>query len=202
MEPAVGGRGGFFGYHRGVWSRVFMWMALLVFVFAGCGVVTSVLSKEEVRESEFAEVTVARVVDGDTVEVFPAVSSTESVRLIGMDAPEEFGDSGAEPYAREATAFAEESLAGEAVRLEFDEELIDDYGRALAYVHHDGEMFNERLVEEGLAQVATFPPNTRHLELFEAAQERAREAERGIWSLPESESCLLRDRRNGVGGGC
>jgi micrococcal nuclease len=145
-----------------------------------------------------AEVTVARVVDGDTVEVFPEVGGESSVRLIGLDAPEEPD----EPYAREATASAEEALAGRTVRLEFDEELFDDYGRLLAYVFVGDEMFNERLVEDGLAQVATFPPNTRYLDRFEAAQEDARRAERGIWGLPESQACVLRDRGNGIGGGC
>ena len=63
-------------------------------------------------------------------------------------------------------------------------------------------MFNEALVREGYAQVATFPPNTRYLDRFEKAQEEAREAGRGIWGLPEGEACGLRDRDNGIGGGC
>ncbi|MBA2692229.1 MAG: thermonuclease family protein [Rubrobacter sp.] len=167
-----------------------MWISILALFLIGCS-----------GPSE-AEVTVARVVDGDTIEVFPEVYSESSVRLIGMDAPEEFDDSGAEPYASEATAFAGERLAGETVRLEFDEEIVDDYGRLLAYVYLDGEMFNEVLVEEGFAQVATFPPNTRYFDRFEAAQERARGAGRGIWGLPESEACVLRDRGNGIGGVC
>lgn len=160
---------------------------------SGCGSTPDTFSGDAV---------VSRIVDGDTVEVSPRVDGIEDVRLIGVDAPEEFGDSGAEPYSEEASAFAEENLAGKQVRLEFDEERVDDYGRLLAYVHLGGEMFNEALIREGYAQVATFPPNTRHLDRFEAAQSEARGAGRGIWSLPENESCALRDRGNGVGGGC
>jgi hypothetical protein len=46
------------------------------------------------------------------------------------------------------------------VALEFDVEKVDQYGRLLAYLWlPDHSMFNEALVDEGLAQVATFPPN-------------------------------------------
>ncbi len=41
-------------------------------------------------------------------------------------------------------------------------------------------MFNETLLREGLAQVATFPPNTRHSNRFEKVQEKARESGHGI----------------------
>jgi micrococcal nuclease len=143
-------------------------------------------------------VTVSRVVDGDTVGVTPAVGGNDTVRLIGVDTPER-----GEPLYEEAAAFAEDNLEGERVALELDAEEEDDYGRLLAYAYRsDGSMFNEALVRDGYAQVATFPPNTRYLDRFERAQEEAREAERGIWGLPEGEACQLRDRGNGIGGGC
>ena len=42
--------------------------------------------------------------------------------------------------------------------LEFDVERKDDYGRLLAYAYlTDGPMYNETLLREGYAQVATFP---------------------------------------------
>lgn len=75
--------------------------------------------------------------------------------------------------------------------------------RVLAYVYSsDGEMFNETLLERGYAQVATFPPNVRHVDRFEQAQREARRSERGIWSLPEDRLCRLTDRGNGIGGEC
>ena len=144
------------------------------------------------------EATVYRVADGDTVSVQPRIDGEDSVRLIGVDAPE-VGEG--QPYAAEAASFARDRLRGRRVRLEFDAEKRDDYGRVLAYAYlPDGSMFNETLLREGLAQVATFPPNTRHLNRFEEAQQEAREAGRGIWGLPEEELCLLRDRGNGIGG--
>jgi micrococcal nuclease len=173
-------------------------------VAVGCGgarLVSDGLPGEEDSRSE--EVVVERVTDGDTVEVRPAPGGVEDVRLIGMDAPELFGPSGPQPYATEATRFAERALEGRRVTLEFDVERTDQYGRLLAYVYgRNGAMFNEALLLEGYAQVATFPPNTRYEDRFEAAQGRAREARRGIWGLEEGKICRLADRGNGIGGGC
>lgn len=147
------------------------------------------------------EATVSRVTDGDTVRIKPDIDGEDRLRFIGVDTPETDPERGPEPYGEEARRFTRRSLEGEWVTLEFDVKKKDDYGRLLAYVYlPDGTMFNETLLEEGYAQVATFPPNTRYLDRFEEAQEEAREARRGIWGLPESELCRLQDRGNGIGG--
>ena len=152
---------------------------------------------------EEAGVTVVRVTDGDTVKITPEIDGEDRVRLIGVDTPETDPERGPEPYGEEAARFTQRSLEDQNVTLEFDVEREDDYGRLLSYAYlPDGSMFNETLLREGYAQVATFPPNTRYLERFEDAQREAREARRGLWSLPEDELCRLRDRGNGIGGGC
>ncbi|CAN5597549.1 thermonuclease family protein [soil metagenome] len=172
----------------------------LVFLLPGCG--ADVVSDSS-RESG-TEVTVSRVIDGDTVEVRPAIEGEEDVRLIGVDTPETAGSpDGAQPYGEEASRFTRRVLEGERVTLRFDEEKKDDYGRVLAYLHlPDGIMFNETLLEKGYAQVATFPPNTRHVERFEEAQREARNADRRIWSLSRARLCRLTDQGNDIGGGC
>ena len=150
-------------------------------------------------------VTVTRVVAGDTIEVSPAIDGIEDVRLIGVDTPETKEPGCApQPYGPEATSYAESVLSGREVELEFDEEGTDQYGRLLAYAYlPSGEMFNEDLLEEGYAQVATFPPNTRYLDRFEAAQEEAQSVPLGIWALGPDQLALLTDRGNGVGAdGC
>ena len=148
-----------------------------------------------------ATVKVTRVVDGDTIDISPSVEGRSRVRLIGMDTPEvHFGT---QPYGPEASAFAKRELDGEEVRLELDVQKIDPYGRLLAYVYlPDGEMFNETLLEEGYAQVATFPPNVKYVDRFLEAQREAREANRGLWGLSAGELCQQTDRDNGIGGGC
>jgi micrococcal nuclease len=87
--------------------------------------------------------------------------------------------------------------------LDLDVQKIDPYGRLLAYVYlPDGQMFNETLLRQGYAQVATFPPNVKYVDRFLAAQREAREANRGLWGLSAAELCQQTDRDNGIGGGC
>lgn len=79
--------------------------------------------------------TVARAIDGDTLELEESVGGVSSVRLIGVDSPElELGDGEPEPGAEEAAAFTAERLEGRKVLLQFDQERVDGYGRLLAYV--------------------------------------------------------------------
>jgi micrococcal nuclease len=145
-------------------------------------------------------VTVSRVVDGDTIEVSPTVNGIQDVRLIGMDTPETYG--GTEPLGPEASSFTTNALTGRRVALEFDEERIDSYGRLLAYVWTSGNaMFNSQLLRRGLAQVATFPPNTEYVSQFESIQQQTRAEGRGIWSLSRAQQCQLADRGNGIGEG-
>jgi micrococcal nuclease len=148
-----------------------------------------------------ATVTVTRVVDGDTIDISPSVEGRSRVRLIGMDTPEVYF--GTQPYGPEASAFAKRELDGERVNLELDVQKIDPYGRLLAYVYlPDGRMFNETLLREGYAQVATFPPNVKYQDRFLEAQREARAENRGLWGLSASELCQQTDRGNGIGGGC
>jgi micrococcal nuclease len=149
-------------------------------------------------------VTVLRVVDGDTIEIAPAMNGLTEVRLIGVDTPETSHPSyGEQPYGQEVKDFTTSRLKAERVALELDVEKADPYGRLLAYVWlSDGSMFNEKLVREGYAQVATFPPNVKYADRFLEAQREAREANRGPWGLPEGKLCQQTYRGNGIGGGC
>ena len=147
-------------------------------------------------------VAVSRVVDGDTVEISPALDGVEEVRLIGVDTPETVDPTeGVEPYGPQASAFAKRELSGRRVGLEFDEERVDQYGRLLAYVHAGGSMFNEELLRKGYAQAYPYPPNTAHATRFAAAQRKARAARLGIWGLSTPKKCELADRGNGLGEG-
>ena len=144
---------------------------------------------EEVNEAGRSGVvaTVTRVIDGDTVEISPAIDGIEDVRFIGVDTPELNDPAcGEHPYGIEASEFTRAQLGGQEVELEFDVEKTDRYGRLLAYVYH-GEMFNETLLEEGYAQVATYPPNVKYVDRFEEAQAEARAANLGMWGLPADE---------------
>ncbi len=147
--------------------------------------------------------TVTRVVDGDTIEIRPAINGIEDVRLIGVDTPETVDPStGVQPYGPQASRFTTREFEGEQVQLEFDQEREDQFGRLLAYVHlADGTLFNETLLRQGYAQLFIVPPNDKYEARFRAAQEEARDAERGLWGLPQAQLCQLTDRGNGIGEG-
>jgi micrococcal nuclease len=66
-------------------------------------------------------VTVSRVVDGDTVEITPAVDALTEVHLIGVDTPETSHPTyGEQPYGQQAKEFTVTRLEGKRVALEFD----------------------------------------------------------------------------------
>jgi len=128
-----------------------------------------------------ANALVTRVVDGDTAWVRYR-GRTVDVRLIGIDTPETVDPSQAVGcYGEAASHYTTERLTGERVRLTFDVEHQDRYGRTLAYVWIGGRLFNEVLVQQGFASVSTYPPNVKYVDRFLAAQRVAREHERGLW---------------------
>ena len=126
---------------------------------------------------------VLRVVDGDTIEI-DYNGEKEKVRLIGVDTPESVHPDAEKntDYGKTAAEFTTEKLEGQLVSLEFDVEQRDKYGRLLAYVYLDGQMFNSLLLEEGHAMVSTYPPNVKYADLFLEQQQEAREAGVGLWA--------------------
>jgi micrococcal nuclease len=126
---------------------------------------------------------VQRVVDGDTL----LLTGGERVRLIGVDTPESVKpETPAEPFGREASEFTKSVAENRDVRLEFDRERVDQYGRTLAYVYVDDLFLNEELVRQGFSRAETrFPFRTDMQRRFLVAEEEARAARRGIWSLEE-----------------
>lgn len=137
------------------------------------------------------QATVRWVSDGDTVTlravrsgVLP-VGEDVAVRLLEIDTPESKRRGVAvECLARAATAATERLLPrGSVVWVQTDRERHDRYGRTLGYVWNArGAFVNEVLVRRGLAVVAYFPPNDRHLDRMRAAESEARAAGRGLWS--------------------
>jgi micrococcal nuclease len=122
---------------------------------------------------------VTRVVDGDTV----IVSGYGSVRLIGVDTPETVDpDEPVGCFGPEASAFTRQLLTARMVRLEFDVDRTDRYGRTLAYLYmEDGTLVNAQLILQGYGYAYTVFP-FRYLDQFRTYEREAREAGRGLWS--------------------
>ena len=120
---------------------------------------------------------VDRVVDGDTVVV-----DGEGVRLIGVDTPESVAPGQpVECFGPAASRYTERLVEGRRVRLVFDLERRDRFGRLLAYVFRDGAFVNADLVAGGYATTLTLAPNDRFAERFARLEARARREGRGLW---------------------
>jgi micrococcal nuclease len=126
---------------------------------------------------------VVSVVDGDTIDV-QLDGRPVRVRSIGINTPEtKHPEKGVEPCGPEASEANRTLVEGNTVRLDLDVQPWDRYQSLLAYVYVGPVMVNAELVRQGYAQVATFPPNVRHVEQFRALQQDARAAGRGCWGM-------------------
>lgn len=127
---------------------------------------------------------VVNVIDGDTVWV-EVRGAVESVRLIGINAPETEGPySDGECYGPEAKARLSEVLGGGVVVLISDEKVSDRdrYGRLLRHVHlPDGTSVNGLMVEEGYAFVYVMEPFSME-SYFSELETEAKSERRGFWS--------------------
>jgi len=148
-------------------------------------------------------VEVIRVVDGDTMEVKFPNGEVDTLRLLGVDTPETYGQNdpaefesipentaGRDHLANwgdRATAFATDELDGERVRIETDPEADrrGSYGRLLVYVFYDGGTdFNRELLDRGLARLydSTFSKRSE----YESAEAQAQNEDIGLWDFDGS----------------
>jgi len=128
---------------------------------------------------------VLRVIDGDTIEVDRG-RGPESVRYIGVDTPETVDPRRPVEWMGKEASDANGALVdGRDVVLEFDVSETDQFGRLLRYVWvsdgGDWLLVNLALVAAGFAQLTTYPPDVKYVDLYLEAQEEARTAERGLW---------------------
>ncbi len=123
---------------------------------------------------------VQRVVDGDTL----LLAGGARVRLLGVDTPEtKHPHRPVEPLGPEAADFTRRHVEGRRVRLQFDRERRDVYHRILAYVFVDDWFLNEQLILAGYSRAETrFPYSQSMKRRFRKAEQRAREAKRGMWA--------------------
>ena len=125
-----------------------------------------------------ATVTVARIVDGDTIDL----TDGSIVRLVQIDTPE-LGSG--ECYSRRAAAALTQLVPrGSGVALEADPRLdqVDRYGRLLRYVHRGPVNVNLELVRRGAATVWFYGgARGRYADALLRAERAARSDRRGLW---------------------
>ena len=122
---------------------------------------------------------VVHVIDGDTV----VLDGGERVRMIGINSPEqETKQRSAEPYAMEAKLALEDLVKGSKVKVDYDHERLDRYGRTLAYLElADGTDVQDELISQGYAAAVAVPPNLARVREYFSTESKARKRKAGIW---------------------
>ncbi len=137
---------------------------------------------------------VTRVVNGDTIEVLFENGRTETVRLVGVDAPQRPGGNQShrfegvadtaclDDWGVRAQELAATTLQGRYVDLVPDSSPRSRgfYERLLVYLHVDGRDFNARLVAEGYARVYE-EGDSRRKEEYLVLQDGAQAEGVGLW---------------------
>lgn len=153
---------------------LFLWQATVPAQQPTAPVVHTTPQAVQVQEGD--EAVVARVVDGDTIEL----TDGTRVRYIGIDTPEVYPTR--DCYGNEASDKNTELVLGKTVRLVADVSNTDKYDRLLRYVYlQDGTFVNEALVRMGYAHARSYPPDVAQQETLREAERLAREEHLGLW---------------------
>lgn len=173
--------------------KLILFLVLSLFLAAGCslslksgGDDTGKVPAEIKPSNGLYKAEVIRNIDGDTI-VISLKGKEETVRLLCVDTPEtQHPRLGVQPFGPEASDFAK-TVLHKGKKIEVEPGINwgrDKYGRLLAYLYVDGKMFNELLLEKGLARVAyVYPPNTKYVDRFYDIQDKAKKKGAGIWSI-------------------
>lgn len=147
------------------------YLILFIILISACDISQNSDSSESIRE----------VIDGDTVVLDDQYESR--LRYIGINAPENLNEeSPGDPFSIESTLLNRKLLDGKKIRIEYDKEKYDPYGRLLGYVFADETLVNEELLRQGLATLFFVGPNRKYEERFRVAEQEAKKFKRGIWS--------------------
>ena len=172
--------------HRLPWNNLY-WLVVLGLFAGAIAFGTGAVLQHRSREIEkFAEIK-----DGDVVKVLLILNGDEvlvekdggraKIRMLAIRSFDPVvNEREITTYGHATVAFLEHWILNRQVKVHFDEPIMDNRGRYLAYLERDNIDVNERMVEEGIAFIYTEFKTAR--EGHYLSQERlARNAGRGVW---------------------
>jgi len=128
---------------------------------------------------------VDRVIDGDTV----VLDSGVKIRYLMINAPETTNGHN-DCYGQNATEQNSALVLGKTIKLDYDVECEDMFGRTLAFVSVDGTDVNKLMVQRGFACVLHIPPNGDDVaDEYNALQAEAKAAGAGLWGACDPIPC-------------
>ena len=111
------------------------------------------------------------VIDGDTIRL----SNGETVRLIGIDAPELL-----QPGGEESREYLTQLILHRNITLEKGYQERDKYNRLLRFVYLGDVCINEEMIKQGYAEARYLPDSIR--EYYIQLEIKAETAKAGLWS--------------------
>ncbi|MBU7019146.1 MAG: thermonuclease family protein [Theionarchaea archaeon] len=113
------------------------------------------------------------VIDGDTFKL----ENGETVRLIGIDAPEL-----SQPGGKESREYLTQLILNKGVTLEKGYQDRDKYNRLLRFVYLGNTCINEEMIKQGYAEARYLPSNDPLREYYIQLEIEAETAKAGLWS--------------------
>ena len=141
-----------------------------------------IFNMPSVMAYEKEQVTLSKCVDGDTAW-FIRDGEKIKTRFIAIDTPESTNK--IEAYGKEASDFTCDLLTNSSfieIEYEEDSDKTDKYDRHLVWVFVDGELLQEKVIENGLAEVAYLYGDYKYTDVLEDAEEIAKKKKLGIWN--------------------
>lgn len=133
-------------------------------------------------KAEKKEVYLEKCVDGDTAW-FKIENSTIKTRFLAIDTPE--STNRIDPYGKEASEYTCNLLTkAKKIEIEYDpnSNKKDKYNRDLVWVFIDNELLQEKIIENGLAEVKYIYGDYKYTNILEEKQKYAKENKLNIWS--------------------
>lgn len=133
-------------------------------------------------KAERKEVYLEKCVDGDTAW-FRIENSIIKARFLAIDTPESTNK--IEPYGKEASKYTCNLLTkAKKIEIEYDpnSDKTDKYNRDLVWVFADNELLQEKIIENGLAEVKYIYGKYKYTSILEEKQRYAKENKLNIWS--------------------
>lgn len=142
------------------------------------------LPQEKNKKQSLDWIKVFSVLDGDTIRYKDKDGKLQSVRLLGVDAPESNTAryKKTECYGKESKAYLTQVLKGKTIELEFDQNQAqnDSYWRQIAYVYLEGRLINQELIEQWYAKEYTHKTEYHQQRNFQEKEQQAKRQHRGM----------------------
>ena len=142
-----------------------------------------------VKAEDKKEVTFSKCTDGDTASVILDGKEIK-LRFLAIDTPESVHPTiGEEPFGKEASNYTCNALKkAKKIEIEYDSnsDKLDKYDRHLVWVFVDGNLLQEKLIENGLAEVAYLYDDYKYTANLESKELIAKTKKIGIWGEEET----------------